>query len=259
VTWVINATPPAAPVITEVDNGASFAPGYLADSVWTIKGTSLAPTTDNWNNSIVNGQLPTSLDGVTVTFNGYPAYISYISPTQINVVSPDSGLGAPLISVSNNGATSATFPIQGSTLPFSPAFFQWPNTATTFQAVATRQDFSLAVKPGTFPGANTVAAKPGDVIILWGTGFGATTPATQVGAVVPSDKLYSTSVQPTVTVGGVQATVYGSALAAGYAGLYQVAIQVPPTLGKGDWPVIASMGAVNPVPSPSNVVLSVAP
>jgi len=48
-----------------------------------------------------------------------------------------------------------------------PAFFQWGN-----YAVATRQDFSLAVKNGTLPGTTTVRAKPGDVIILWGSGFG---------------------------------------------------------------------------------------
>jgi hypothetical protein len=35
------------------------------------------------------------------------------------------------------------------------------------------------------------------------------------------------TMQVTVTVGGHAATVYGAALAAGYAGLYQVAIQIP--------------------------------
>ncbi len=255
VTYVINAAPPATPVITDVENGASFQSGYLANSIWTIKGTNLASVTDNWNNSVVGGELPTSLDGVTVTFGGYPAYISYISPTQINLLTPDSGLGAPTATVSNNGATSTAFPIPGQSPPFSPAFFLWPNN----QAVATRQDYTYAVKPGTFPSVNTIAAKPGDVITLWGTGFGPITPAIQDGAVVPSDKLYSTSTPPTVTVGGVPATVYGAALAAGYAGLYQIAIQVPASLGAGDWPIIATMGGVNPVSSPSNVVLSVAP
>ena len=90
VTYVLTATPPPAPVVTEVVNGASFQSEYLGNSIWTIKGTNLAAITgtDNWNNSIVNGLLPTTLDGVTVLFGGYPAYISYLSSTQINVVTP---------------------------------------------------------------------------------------------------------------------------------------------------------------------------
>ena len=67
------------PVLAIV-NGASLQPG-LASAGWiTIFSTNLAPVTDDWTNSIVNGQLPTSLDGVTVTVGGQPAYLAYISP-----------------------------------------------------------------------------------------------------------------------------------------------------------------------------------
>jgi uncharacterized protein (TIGR03437 family) len=59
-----------------------------------------------------------------------------------------------------------------------------------------------------------------------------------------------------VTVNNVAATVYGAALAPGFAGLYQVEIQVPASLGAGDWPVLATIGGVQ---SPSGVVLSVQP
>ena len=225
----------------------------MPNSIWTIFGTNLSSVTDSWNNSIVGGQLPTSLDGVTVTFGGYPAYLSYISPTQINLLTPNSGLGAPLPTVSNNGSTSNTFPIQGQTLPYSPAFFLWPNN----QVIATHVDYSYAVAPGTFSGLTTVAAKPGEVIVLWGTGFGDTTPASQVGAVTPSDKVYATSILPTVTINGVSATVYAAALAPGAAGEYQVAIQVPSSLPNGTYPIIASMGIVDAASSPNTVMLTV--
>ena len=66
---------------------------------------------------------------------------------------------------------------------YGPAFFPWPNN----QVVATRQDFSLAAKNGTFAGATTVPAKPGDVIILWGTGFGPPIPAAPAGEETPSN------------------------------------------------------------------------
>jgi uncharacterized protein (TIGR03437 family) len=99
-----------------------------------------------------------------------------------------------------------------------------------------------------------VPAKPGDVIILWGTGFGPTTPAAPVGEETPSGTTYSTSTLPTVEIDNVSAKVYGAALAPGFAGLYQVAIQVPATLGNGNWPIVATIGGVS---SPSGAVLTV--
>jgi len=99
-----------------------------------------------------------------------------------------------------------------------------------------------------------VAAKPGDVIILWGAGFGPTNPAAPLGYVAPSDRTYSTSTLPTVTIDNIPATVYGAALAPGFAGLFQVAIQVPPSLGDGSWPVVATIGDVS---SPSGMFLAV--
>lgn len=146
-------------------------------------------------------------------------------------------------------------PVQSLGGLYSPAFFTWPNN----QVVATRTDYSYAAAPGTFSGLTTVAAKPGDVLILWGTGFGPTSPAVGDGVVVPSDQQYSASTPPTVTIGGASATVYGTALAAGFAGLYQVAIQVPSTLAAGTYPIVASVGQFLPVQSPSTVVLAVHP
>ena len=250
VTLNINATIPAKPTINTngVVNGASFQPGIVGNSVLTILGANLASTTDTWNNAISGGHLPESLDGVTVTFNGKPAYLIYISPTQINLLSPDVGSASVSVVVNNNGTLGVPYSAQAS--PYGPAFFAWPGN----QPVATRQDFSYAAKPGTFPGTTTIAAKPGDVLILWGTGFGATTPSTPLGVVVPSDQSYSTTSLPTVAINNIPALVYGAALSPGYAGLYQVAFQVPASLPDGDWPVVATIGGVS---SPSGLVLSV--
>jgi uncharacterized protein (TIGR03437 family) len=57
-----------------------------------------------------------------------------------------------------------------------------------------------------------------------------------------------------VTIGNVAATVYGAALAPGFAGLYQVAIQVPTSLANGVWPVQATIGGVS---SPTTLMLAV--
>jgi uncharacterized protein (TIGR03437 family) len=249
VTFNVTASPPSRPVISTggVVNGASFQTGVAVNSWATIQGTNLASTTDTWK--VSGGQLPTALDGVAVTFDGKPAYISYISPAQINLLVPNIRSTTTAVVVTNSGSKLTSI-FNSPSGQFGPAFFAWPNN----QVVATRQDFTYAVKSGTFAGLATIAAKPGDVIILWGTGFGPTTPAAPLGIVTPSDQTYSTSTLPAVTVDNLPAKVFGAALAPGFAGLYQVAIQVPSALGNGDWPIVASIGGVS---SPGGVVLSV--
>jgi uncharacterized protein (TIGR03437 family) len=152
------------------------------------------------------------------------------------------------VTVTTAGGTSAAFAVTANA--YGPAFFLWPNN----QVVATRQDFSYAAKAGTFAGATTVPAKPGDVIILWATGFGPTMPPAPLGASVPAGGGYSTASAPVVTVNSIPATVYGAALAPGSAGLYQIAIQVPAALADGDWPIQATIGNIA---SPAGTILSV--
>ncbi|HXS97448.1 MAG TPA: IPT/TIG domain-containing protein [Candidatus Limnocylindrales bacterium] len=244
------ATPSAPPAISAngVVNGASFQPGVAANSWVTIQGTNLAGKTDDWSHSIVNGALPTSLDGVSVTMGGKPAYIYFVSPGQLNVLAPDVPAGPVSVTVTTAAGTSTAFSATAGT--YGPAFFLWPNN----QVVATRQDFSYAAQAGTFPGATTVPAKPGDVLILWATGFGPTQPSVPIGVSVPASGGYPTASSPAVTINNTPATVYGAALAPGSAGLYQIAVQVPPTLADGDWPIQANIGGVS---SPAGTILSV--
>jgi uncharacterized protein (TIGR03437 family) len=238
---------PAIAASSGVLNGASFQPGIAADSWITISGTNLSSTTDTWNNAIVNGALPTTLDGVNVMVGGEPAYIEYVSATQINAIAPNVPAGSVPVIVTN--ATGTSQAVMAQLTAEQPAFFQWGN-----YAVATRQNFSLAVKNGTFAGTTTVPAAPGDVIILWGTGFGPTSPSAPAGAETPSTTTYNTATAVSVTVGGKPATVYGAALAPGYAGLYQVAIQIPASLANGDYPLVATIAGVQ---SPSTTLITV--
>ena len=233
-----------------VVNGASFQPGIVPGSWFTVYGTNFVPAgfQDDWSQSIANGKLPILLDGVSIDIGGKPAYINLVTPTQINAVAPDAGLGTVAVTVTTPGGTTRA--VSTTSQQFGPAFFLWPGS----QAVATHLDFSLAVKASTFAGANTVAAKPGEVLILWGTGFGPTSPAVAPGIQVPGDQIYTTASNVTVTINNTPATVSGTALASSFAGLYQVAIQVPQSLADGDWPIKASIGSFQ---SPDGVVLSV--
>jgi uncharacterized protein (TIGR03437 family) len=233
-----------------VVSGASFQPGIVPGSWLTIKGTNLSPVaSDTWEKAIVDGKLPTSLDGVSVSVGSKPAYVYFVSPGQINVQAPDVGAGPVPVTVTTPSGTStavtATVAVQ------SPAFFLWPGN----QAVATRNsDGSLAAKAGTFAGATTAAAHPGDVLILWATGFGPTTPPVAAGIQVPSDGTIRNTSPVTVKIGTADAQVFGSALSPGYAGLYQVAIQVPATMADGDYALKATISGVT---SPDGVILSV--
>jgi uncharacterized protein (TIGR03437 family) len=231
---------PGAPIITSVVNGANYQPGIEAGSWVTIKGNYLANTNPGrtWRpDEVVNGALPTSLDGVSVTIDGKAAFVYYISPTQINVQAPaDATAGTVNVVVTNNGVSSGAAQVQLQAA--APAFFQF---GSTYYAVASRlPDYQLLADPGAVAG--TVPAKPGDIVVLWGTGFGATTPSVPAGQVVtglPAAPL------PTVTLGGVAARVINSILTAGTAGLYQVTIQIPNSVPTGPVVVQASIGTVS--------------
>lgn len=229
-----------------VVSGASLQAGFSSGGWMTIFGASLAPITADWADSVTDGDLPISLDGVSVTVDGQPAYLAYISPTQINAVAPEVNAGPVSVTVSGpNGASTRAMAVA---YPVQPAFFQWGE-----YAVATHQDYSYAVENGTFS-QSTVPAAPGEVIILWGTGFGPTTPAAPSGVVVPSGMPYQTASPVIVALGNTPVTVFNAALAPGFAALYQVAIQIPESLADGDYAVVATVSGAQ---SPSSALLTV--
>lgn len=242
--------PKTGPIVNPtagVVSAASFQAGIAGGSWITILGSNLSPQIDNWSNSIVNGVLPQSLDGVTVKVGNQPAYIAYISPGQINALAPELSPGDVTVSVTS--ANGASAPITATALTWQPSFFQWGQ-----YAVATRVDYSDAVKDGAIPGLSTLPAKPGETIVLWGTGFGPTAPPVPQGVEVPTSTAYYTASPVTVKIGGAPATVFGAALTPRAAGLYQIAIQIPAGLSDGEYPVVASIAGVQ---SPTGVLITV--
>lgn len=240
--FVVKLAQPVPPTITSVVNGASFQPFIEAGSWVTIKGSNLANTFtgQTWTgNDIVNGNLPTSLNGVSVTIDGKPAFVEYVSPVQINVQAPsgsasgDAAAGSVQVVVNNNGTLSSPATVQLQTA--APAFFTYGGTS---YAVATLYPDNAAVgNPAAVPG--TIAAQPGDVLMLWGTGFGAANPPATPGVVVNENAALAAT--PAVTVGGVSATVLGSALLGGTVGLYQINIRLPSTVPSGPVALQASV------------------
>ena len=79
----------ASPAVTRVLNAEGGA-ATIAPNTWTqINGSDLAPDTRTWQGSdFVNDQMPTQLDGASVTVNGEKAFVYYISPVQIDILTP---------------------------------------------------------------------------------------------------------------------------------------------------------------------------
>ena len=109
------------------------------------------------------------------------------------------------------------------------------------------------MKPETFQGLTTTSAQPNEIIIFWVTGLGLTAPSVPAGRQVPGDRTYSVANSVRVTIGGIQAEVFGAALASGNASLYQIAVRVP-NLSNGDHVVVAEVGGVS---SPSSALVTV--
>jgi uncharacterized protein (TIGR03437 family) len=234
ITFVVQGTE-AAGTITAVVNAASYQPGFASVTWVTIFGTNLSQLTYAWQASdFVNGMLPTSLEGVSATINGLPAYIYYISPTQINVLAPDDNtLGPVQVQVTTAGQLSNAVTAQKN--QFAPGFLTLDGT----HVAALHLDYSLVGAPNLLPGAVTTPAKPGETILLYGVGFGPATPAAPTGQIVGAAVPLANPVQ--ISIGGVAATAGFSGLAG--SGLYQFNVTIP-NLPNGDATVLATIGGV---------------
>jgi uncharacterized protein (TIGR03437 family) len=94
-----------------------------------------------------------------------------------------------------------------------------------------------------------VAAKAGDSLVLFGVGFGPTTPPVAAGQAFSGAAATNSAV--TLLINSKSETPAFAGLTS--AGLYQFNMTVPAGLGTGDVPLQATLGGVM---TPSGVVLS---
>ena len=226
------------PTISAVQNGASFLPGFSQGSWITITGTNLATTTRIWTAAdFVGPNLPTQLDGASVTVDGMQAYIYYISPTQINALAPaDAAQGSVPVQAAFGGLTSNI--VSSTEAAFSAALFMFGPLGQKYVA-AVRSDGQYIGPANLYPGL-TVPAKAGNIILLYGTGFGPTDPTTSFGETFSGAPPTANTV--TCTIGGAPATVQFAGLVA--PGEYQLNILVPSGLPSGDNLVVLKVGGV---------------
>ncbi len=221
--------PPSISLVANAEgNGPTIAPNTWVE----IKGAGLSLTGDSriWQAAdFKNSQLPTQLDNISATVNGKSAFIYYISPAQINILTtPDAISGPVQVQVLNNGTPTATFTAQAQAL--SPSFFVFNGGP---YLAATHANGSFLGPTTLFPGLTT-PAKPGEVIVLYGNGFGPTSTPITAGAIVQSGSL---SPFPVIKIGGITADVQFAGLVA--PGQYQFNVAVPSNLADGDQPITA--------------------
>jgi uncharacterized protein (TIGR03437 family) len=235
---VLTPAVPAAPTVTagNIVSAATSQAGPIAPNSWvTVYGSNLCATTRSWSeNDFVNGSMPYSLEGVSVILTQFnaprAAYISYVSPTQINFLLPSDVVpAATTLMVKNPAGTTTPLPLTVSAS--APQVF----TSDGKNVLGTHANGTVVGKPSP--------AAPGETIVVYGTGLGATNPA-MVPGVVPTDAV-PVATLPQVTIAGANATVVSASVVPGSAGVYAISVQVPADAANGDLPLVVKIGTGN--------------
>jgi uncharacterized protein (TIGR03437 family) len=151
--------------------------------------------------------------------NGIAAPLIFVSPGQINAQVPwEISGGSISTQVVANGALSNT--VTAASGPAAPGVFTMDQSGSGQGAVLIAAVGHLAAASGSVTGRLSRPVLPGEHISIYCTGLGAVSNPPSSGAPAPSEQLSTTMSTPTVTIGGIPATVVFSGLAPGFVGLY---------------------------------------
>ncbi len=239
VTVASQGSPSIGGVVSASDYGKfpETAPGSQIE----IYGSNLARGIRAWSGAdFTNGIGPTSLEGTSVSIGGKAAFVDYISPGQVNVVVPsDVPTGLQQLTVTTAAGTSSDYQITVNALEpglLAPAAFKIGGTQ---YVAAFFPDNSAALPAGAITGLPSHPAKPGDIVTLYGIGFGPVIPNIPAGQIVEGSNKLASSFE--MSIGGLPATVQYAGLAPNYTGLYQINVVVPNVSGNS--PLTFTLGA----------------
>ncbi len=199
-------------------NAASYRQGSLpSDSIASAFGENLAVRAE----SATTLPLPTELAGTTVTVNGLPALLLYVSPTQVNFIAPSNlDAGAATIIISNPSGSYALGATQ--ITPTAPSVFTADATGRGDAAALATADGVHYLPP---PFDITVNGKP-NYVVLFGTGIRNAT------ALNPGDE-NGVAESMRITIDGIETKVLYAGAQGQYVGLDQINIELPATLQGG--------------------------
>jgi uncharacterized protein (TIGR03437 family) len=238
-----STTPPppsTSPTITQLQNNYSYIlptlPNYgiAPGTLFIIQGTNLANTTNAVLQSSSGSGLPLTLNGasISVSVNGVTTHpgIYYAIATQIAAVLPSSTpLGNGTITVTFNGTPSTSFAIT-----VIQSALGLDSTAGTGSGLGVVTD---AVTGSLF--SYTQSAKPGQTVVLWGSGLGANTADSDLVATATP---HAVNVPLTIYIGGIPAQILYQG-GSGYPGVNQLNVTIPTSVVAGcSVPIIAVSG-----------------
>ena len=247
------------PIITKVQNNSSSIPagfpnsGIAPSSLFKIRGSGLSDNVDVNNHSSEGAGLSTTLNGASITvtvgsttvhpamYYAGPFDPDTSSPMQLSAVLPAATpLGTATVVVTYKGVASNSFQIQ--VVEAAPGITTYNNGTGVAQDV-TRLGDSVA---GLVTFTKSIA--PGGVILLWGTGLGAT--SKDYDTTYNATQL-QTSIPYAIYIGGVQVTniIYKGATV--YPGVSVFGLTVPSNVPTGCYvPIVAvATTAAGPVVS----------
>ena len=219
-------------------NGASFTPGLAPNTIVSLFGRNLSWETRGLQASdMIGGVMPTSMANVEVYFESWPAYLYYVSPLQINFLVPSElipgtfqfwvvrqGTRGPIVTVTLQSAAPAMFQTSSGTI------------------VASHLDWSVVTADAP--------ATAGEIVTLWATGLGNTIPELEDGVLPASPQWLSLLNQFEVKINGValdSKSILYAGVAPGFAGLYQVDVQLPDPLPANPQIQLGLAGTMSPV------------
>ena len=219
---VTPATLPDVPVISSIQNVSGIQSTITSGAQINIRGSGLAPKSRSIGPSeLINGQYPSTADGVQVTIAGVPAYITALDPARISVIVPKTdALGIVNVQVTNGSQTGAAYTADLETV--APAFM----LSSPKYVLAVHLD-GTAVGPAT-------PAQPGETIVLTSVGLGVANPPVDPGIVATDTKPSNLVETPLVLFNGLGTLAQGAVLVPGLAGVFGVTVQVPSDVPDGD-------------------------
>jgi uncharacterized protein (TIGR03437 family) len=214
--------------------GAALAPGTLVQ----VYGTGLAAS------SVSTGilPLPTLFNDTFAQIGAYQAPLYYLSSGQLNIQLPNplpATQQIPILLSVNNALTLPTTLDIVRTAPGVLSYFDGPTPPSlqnNAHIVAQHSNFTLVTS------ANP--ANPGEYLVMYLVGLGATDPSVASGTPSPSSTLAKVTDMPTVTVDALPASVAFAGLTPGFVGLYQINFQVPTGAHSGEVVITVTQNGV---------------
>ena len=238
----------APPAIQTVIGAASYLPKAAPAAYVSILGAGFTDqAAADWTPLITGPNLPIAIGAISVNVNGQAGYVEYISATQVNFLLPGNvATGVAIVDlIAPTGVMTSTIEIDA----VAPGLFCYTLKGVLYPAsvFAITTGVVYVAATGALSGYTSRPAAPGDIIELYATGCGTTSPAAPDGVVL-------TKVYPAANLAAFQVTIAGKTATALFAGivgpgLWQINAQIPSGLTGGDQPLVLSVNGVASQPS----------